>query len=184
MNIGIVLSNITFHGEMILRFQKYNDSRLHGFSGFSETPEIDEERDRILNIGFSARSPSNNFIVSWKVYVLVMLFTVLFSFLQSYSIPILWVVTLDLDFYLRTPTSVSVDPGSLSKSRLRLTVSEIYLDRWFKCSVNNDWNVWAYCVFDHRIMIFSRIKGFCCFSLNFVVREFMYLLVRPEHYYV
>jgi len=167
MNIGIVLSNITFHGEMILDFQKYNDSKLHG----------------ILNVGFSARSPSNNLIVSWKVYILVLLFTFFFfSFLQSYSIPILWVVTLDLDFYLRTPTSVSVDPGSLSTSRLRLTVSEIYLDRWFQCSVNNDWNVWAYCVFDHRIIIFFNIKGFCCFSLNFVVREFMYLLVKPEYH--
>lgn len=132
------------------------------------------------NVGFSARSPSNNLIISWKVYILVMLFTVFF-FLQSYSIPILWVVSLDLDFYLGTPTSVSVDPGPLSTSRLRVTVSEIYLDRWFQCSVNNEWNVWAYCVFDHRIIIFSYIKGFCCFSLNFVVREFMYLLAKPEH---
>ncbi|XP_015770646.1 PREDICTED: uncharacterized protein LOC107349066 [Acropora digitifera] len=41
----------------------------------------------------------------------------------SYSIPIFWVVTLDLDFYLRTPISVSVDPGPLSTSRLRLTIT-------------------------------------------------------------
>lgn len=41
----------------------------------------------------------------------------------SYSIPILWVVTLDLDFYLRTSSSVSVDPGPLSTSRLRVTVT-------------------------------------------------------------
>ncbi|XP_020617946.1 uncharacterized protein LOC110055865 [Orbicella faveolata] len=41
----------------------------------------------------------------------------------GYSIPILGVVTLDLDFLLRTPTRISVDPGSLSTSRLSLTVT-------------------------------------------------------------
>ncbi|PFX23800.1 hypothetical protein AWC38_SpisGene11603 [Stylophora pistillata] len=39
----------------------------------------------------------------------------------SYSIPILWVVTLDVDFLLTTPASVSVDPGPRSTSRLSLT---------------------------------------------------------------
>ena len=114
--------------------------------------KIDDERHRILNIGFSAGNPSNNLIV-WKIFILALLFTVLLSFLQSYSIPILGIVSLHVDFYLGTSSSVSVDPGSLSTSRLSLTVSEIYLDRWFQCSVNNDWNVWAYCVFDHRIII-------------------------------
>lgn len=33
-------------------------------SACAETPEIEEEHDRILNVGFSARSPSNNLIVS------------------------------------------------------------------------------------------------------------------------
>ncbi|XP_022793575.1 uncharacterized protein LOC111332490 [Stylophora pistillata] len=41
----------------------------------------------------------------------------------SYSIPILWVVTLDVDFLLTTPASVSVDPGPRSTSRLSLTVT-------------------------------------------------------------
>lgn len=41
----------------------------------------------------------------------------------GYSIPILWVVTLDLDFVLSTPATISVDPGSLSTSRLSLTVT-------------------------------------------------------------
>ena len=58
-----------------------------------------------------------------KVYVHVMLFCFFFLLLQSYSIPILWVVTLDVDFLLRTPMSISVDPGSLSTSQLSVTVS-------------------------------------------------------------
>ena len=59
-----------------------------------------------------------------KVYVHVMQFTlVFFTFLQTYSIPIFWVVSLDVDFILKTPFSISVDPGSLSTSRLSVTVS-------------------------------------------------------------
>ena len=55
-------------------------------------------------------------------YVHVMLFTVFFPFLKSYSIPILWVVNLEVDFLLKTPFSISVDPGSFSTSRLSVTV--------------------------------------------------------------
>ena len=98
--------------------------------------KIDEGRDRILNFGFSAGSPSKNLIV-WNV----MLFTVLFSFPQSYSIPILSVVTLDLDFVLSTSFSISVDPGSLSTSRLSLRVS-----RYISIDAVDDWNVWPYCI--------------------------------------
>ena len=60
-----------------------------------------------------------------NVYVHVMQFTLFFffTFLQTYSIPIFWVVSLDVDFILKTPFSISVDPGSLSPSRLSVTVS-------------------------------------------------------------
>ena len=59
-----------------------------------------------------------------EVYVHVMQFTlVFFTFLQTYSIPIFWVVSLDVDFIIKTPFSISVDPGSLSPSRLSVTVS-------------------------------------------------------------
>ena len=60
-----------------------------------------------------------------KVYVHVMQFTVFFffTFLQSHSIPIFWVVSLDVDFILKPSFSISVDPGSLSPSRLSVTVS-------------------------------------------------------------
>lgn len=34
MKIDIVLTNITFQGEIMLNFQKENDSKLHGFSGY------------------------------------------------------------------------------------------------------------------------------------------------------
>ena len=62
--------------------------------------------------------------LSEKVYVHVMQFTlVFFTFLQTYSIPIFWVVSLDVDFIIKTPFSISVDPGSLSPSRLSVTVS-------------------------------------------------------------
>ena len=59
-----------------------------------------------------------------KVYVHVMQFTVFFfTFLQSHSIPIFWVVSLDVDFILKPSFSISVDPGSLSPSRLNVMVS-------------------------------------------------------------
>ena len=59
-----------------------------------------------------------------KVYVHVMQFTlVFFTFLQTYSIPIFWVVSLDVDFILKPSFSISVDPGSLSPSRLNVMVS-------------------------------------------------------------
>ena len=59
-----------------------------------------------------------------EVYVHVMQFTLVFlTFLQTYSIPIFWVVSLDVDFIIKTPFSISVDPGSLSPSRLSVTVS-------------------------------------------------------------
>ena len=62
--------------------------------------------------------------LSEKVYVHLMQFTlVFFTFLQTYSIPIFWVVSLDVDFIIKTPFSISVDPGSLSPSRLSVTVS-------------------------------------------------------------
>ena len=59
-----------------------------------------------------------------KVYVHVMQFTgFFFSFLQSHSIPIFWVVSLDVDFILKPSFSISVDPGSLSPSQLNVMVS-------------------------------------------------------------
>lgn len=41
----------------------------------------------------------------------------------GYSIPILGIVSLDLDFILSTPVSISVDPGSLSNSSLNVKVT-------------------------------------------------------------
>ena len=57
-----------------------------------------------------------------KVYVHVMQFTGFF-FSQSHSIPIFWVVSLDVDFILKPSFSISVDPGSLSPSQLNVMVS-------------------------------------------------------------
>ena len=57
-------------------------------------------------------------------YPPIMQFTVFFfTFLQSHSIPIFWVVSLDVDFILKPSFSISVDPGSLSPSRLNVMVS-------------------------------------------------------------
>ena len=49
-------------------------------------------------------------------------FTVLFPFLQGCSIPILWMVTSDLVFLLRTLVSIAVNLGTTSPSRLSVTM--------------------------------------------------------------
>ena len=60
-----------------------------------------------------------------NVYVHVMQF-ILFFFSLFYRPTVFryfWVVSLDVDFIIKTPFSISVDPGSLSPSRLSVTVS-------------------------------------------------------------
>ena len=47
----------------------------------------------------------------------------MFPFLQGYSIPIFWVVNLDLEFLLRIQASIAVNTGTPSPSRLSVTVS-------------------------------------------------------------